>query len=70
MEIRRIINNNNEFIVRPSKTTLASGKSSEIIATLSTKNLNEGEYKKSFTIQTNDPDNSFLILVLSWKVEK
>ncbi len=70
LEIRRIYNNNNEFVVRASKTTIASGKSSEIIATLNTKNLSEGDYKKSFTIQTNDPDNSFLILVLSWTIQK
>jgi len=70
LEVRRIINNNKELSVRQAKLTVAGGKSSEIIVDLNTKNLTEGDYKKSFTVQTNDPDNSFLILVLSWKVQK
>lgn len=70
LEIRRIINNNNELTVRHSKLTIAGGKSSDIVVELNTKNLTDGEYKKSITIQTNDPDNSFLILVLNWNVQK
>ena len=68
--IRRIINNNKEISVKIIKSTIVSNGSSEIVAVLDTKNLAEGDYKKSFTIQTNDPDNSFLILVVSWKVLK
>lgn len=70
LEIRRIINNNKELTVRPQKMSVASGKSAEIIVDLNTKNLAEGDYKKSFTVQTNDPDNSFIILVVNWKVQK
>jgi hypothetical protein len=70
LEIRRVINQNKEFTVSQSKMSIASGKSAQIVAVLNTKGLNDGEYKKSFTIQTNDPDNSFLILVLSWNVVK
>jgi len=70
LEIRRIINNNKELRVHPLKMTVAGGKKSDLKVDLNTKNLSEGEYKESFTIQTNDPDNSFLILVLSWIVVK
>ncbi len=70
LEIRRIINNNKELTVRHGKMTIAGGKTSSIIVELNTKNMSDGEYKKSITIQTNDPDNSFLILVLSWNVQK
>lgn len=70
LEIRRIINNNKELIIRHSKMAITGGKSAYIAVELNTKNLTDGEYKKSFTIQTNDPDNSFLILVLSWNVKK
>jgi hypothetical protein len=69
LEIRRIINNNKEISVRASKYSIQGGKSADFIINLNTKNLTDGNYKKSFTIQTNDPDRSFLILVLSWTVE-
>jgi hypothetical protein len=70
LEIRRLINNNKELMVRPAKTKIAGGKSSSIFVSLNTRNLSEGDYKKSITVQTNDPENSFLILILSWKVQK
>jgi hypothetical protein len=70
LEIRRIINNNKELTVRSTKSAINGGKSSSIFASLNTKNLSEGDYKKSITVQTNDPENSFLILILSWKVQK
>ena len=70
LEIRRVINNNREIVNRQQQLTVRSGKSADIVLNLNTKNLSEGEYKKSITIQTNDPDNSFMILVLSWTVLK
>lgn len=70
LEIRRIINNNKEFSVRQNKISVQGGKSGEIIVELNTKNLAEGNYKKTFTIQTNDPDNSFMLLVISWTIQK
>ncbi|MDP4239367.1 MAG: DUF1573 domain-containing protein [Bacteroidota bacterium] len=70
LEVRRIINNNKELAVHPARLTVSGGKSSQIIVDLNTKNLSEGDYKKSITVQTNDPENSFLILVLNWKVQR
>jgi len=70
LEIRRLINNSKELMVRSAKTKISGGKSSSIFISLDTKNLSEGDYKKSITVQTNDPENSFLILILSWKVQK
>ncbi|MDD4970256.1 MAG: DUF1573 domain-containing protein [Paludibacter sp.] len=70
LEIRRIINNNKELTLRTGKLSVSGGKSSNIVVSLNSKNLSEGDYKKSFTIQTNDPENSFIILILSWKVQK
>jgi len=69
LEIRRIINNTNELSVRSTKLTIKGGKSASIYGSLNSKNLSDGDYKKSFTIQTNDPENSFIILILSWKVQ-
>lgn len=70
LEIRSVINNNKEIVNRQQRLTVGSGKSADIVLNLNAKNLSEGEYKKSITIQTNDPDNSFMILVLSWTVLK
>ena len=50
--------------------SVVGGRSAEIIVDLNTKNLTEGDYKKSFTVQTNDPVNSFIILEVNWKVQK
>ncbi|MFZ4725948.1 MAG: DUF1573 domain-containing protein [Paludibacter sp.] len=69
LEIRRVINNNKELTVRSTKYSIPGGKTADLIVNLNTKNLTDGNYKKSFTIQTNDPDRSFLILVLSWSVK-
>lgn len=70
LEIRRVINNNRELALHQSKLSIGSGKTGQISFTLDTKNLPEGDYKKSVTVQTNDPDNSFIILVTNWKVKK
>ena len=70
LDVRRIINNNKELTLRTGKLSIASGRSSYIVVNLNSKNLSEGDYKKSFTVQTNDPENSFVILILSWSVRK
>lgn len=70
LEIRRIINNNNELKVIPAKMSIKSGKAQSIAIDLNARLLPEGDYKKSITLQTNDPDNSFVILVINWKVQK
>jgi hypothetical protein len=69
LEIRRIINNNSELSIKTSKNSIANGKSSDITVDLNSKKMAEGEYKKSFTIQTNDPENSYVVFVVSWVVK-
>jgi hypothetical protein len=70
LEIRRIINNNKELAIHPAKLTVSGGRTAEITAELNTKDLPDGDYRKSITIQTNDPENSFLILVMAWNIKK
>lgn len=70
LEIRRVINTNKEISVHPFKASILNGKTAFIMADVNTKTLPEGEYKKSFTVQTNDPDRSFMIFVVQWKVVK
>ncbi len=68
--IRRIINNNREISLIKPKLSIGNGKTGQLTFAIDTKNIPEGDYKKSITIQTNDPDNSFIIVVLNWKVKK
>jgi len=70
LEIRRVINNNPEIFVHHSKMSLSSGKSNYMIIDVNTKTLAEGDYKRTITLQTNDPDNSFIIIALNWKIVK
>jgi hypothetical protein len=70
LEIRRVINNNKELLIRPAKLSIGSGKSADLVVELNSKTLPVGDYKKTLTVQTNDPDNSFIVLVLNWKVQK
>jgi hypothetical protein len=70
LEVRRVINNNKDIKIQPLKLTISNGKSMDLVTTINSKSLTEGEYRKSITVQTNDPDNSFVLLVLNWKVKK
>lgn len=69
LEIRRIINSNRELVVKAQRPSVAGGKSSEILVALNSKNLTPGDYKKSYTLQTNDPENPYVILIISWKIQ-
>jgi hypothetical protein len=70
LEIRRIINYNKEITIQENKTSVAGGKQSSILAIIDTKSLPAGDYKKSFTVQTNDPDHSVVMFVINWKILK
>ena len=70
LEVRRVINNNKELFVHPVKLSVVGGKSGNLMVDLNSKTLTEGDYKKSITVQTNDPDNAFILLTLVWKVQK
>ena len=69
LEIRRVINNNPEFSAKITRASIPNGKNADIVVNLNTKGLVVGEYKKTFTIQTNDPENSFLILIVGWNIK-
>lgn len=70
LEIRRIVNNNREIALHQSKLSIGSGKSGLLTMDIDSKNLPVGDYQKTLTIQTNDPDNSFVIAILNWKIQK
>lgn len=68
LDVRRVVNQNQELNVHPSRASIAKGQAGAIIAEVNTNTLPAGDYKKSFTVQTNDPDNSFMVYVVQWKV--
>lgn len=67
LKIHRIINNNKELTVS-SVQTIKGGSKGELKVTVNTANLASGNYKKTITLQTNDPNNSFVILVVNWTI--
>lgn len=70
LEIRRITHTNKEITVRPSKLSIGSGHSSDITVEVDTRNLTPGEYKKNLTLQTNDPQNSYVVIQVNWTIQK
>ncbi|MDD3321829.1 MAG: DUF1573 domain-containing protein [Paludibacter sp.] len=69
LEIRRIINTNIEIKLHKSSMTIGSGKTGVVSFELNTQKLPAGSYKKTITLQTNDPQNSFIILMVDWTVQ-
>jgi len=70
LEIRRVVNYNKEITFRPLKLSIPTGKSGDLIVDMNSKNLPLGEYTKAITLQTNDPDNTYVTLNFNWKIQK
>ena len=70
LEIRRVINNNKEIVLRSALFSVGSGKTGVLNVAVNTSSAVEGDYKKFITVQTNDPDNSYVMLIITWKVQK
>lgn len=69
LEIRRVSNNNPELSVKPVRLTVNGGKDANLTVDLDSKNMTPGDYRKTIALQTNDPDKSSMVIVLSWKVQ-
>ncbi len=68
--IRRIVNNNSDIKVTASKTSISSGKQAEIKFDINTKGNKAGApYRRTFSIQTNSPENTYTTINLTWEVE-
>ncbi len=68
LDVRRIINNNSDIFITPMRTSIKSGKSEQLKIEIDSKFLPQGEYKKIFTMQTNDPINPIVTFNVSFKV--
>jgi hypothetical protein len=58
------------MVVKPSKTTIAPGKSADIKVELNTTGLPEGEQRNVITLIVNEPDNTRKTIPVSFNVEK
>lgn len=68
LDIRRIINNNSDIIIHPMRATIKGGHTENFRIDVDTKFIPKGEYKKAFTVQTNDPVNTYVTFTVSYKV--
>jgi hypothetical protein len=68
LEIRRIVNTNGEIAIVPLKMNIRSGHTDNLKIDIDAKSLPKGDYKRSFTIQTNDPVNTYITFVITYKV--
>ena len=68
LEIRRIINNNSDITINPQRATIRGGKAENFNLYIDTKYLPAGLYKKTFSIQTNDPNRTVMVYVVDFNV--
>lgn len=69
LEIRRIVNNSTEVKAVATKSTISGNKKGEIKIDIDTKDLPIGNYRRSLSIITNDPEKSQLPITISWTIE-
>lgn len=68
LEIRRVINNNSDISISPQRASIRGGKTENLHLDIDTKFLPKGEYKKSFSVQTNDPNRTVVVYVVDFSV--
>ena len=69
LEIRRVINNNKEISFKQEQLSVRGGKTGELKFNCSTSGLAAGKYKRAITLQTNDPENVYIVLSIEWEIK-
>lgn len=69
LEIRDISNNNKEISIETKKAVIKGGKRSQLKITLDTAGLRKGRYRRTITLQSNDPQNSLTQIIILWHVK-
>lgn len=69
LEIRRIICDDKEIALKQEQMTIKGGRSAELKFTVDSKLLTAGRYNRAITLQTNDPENVYVVLGVVWNVE-
>lgn len=68
LEIRRIINDNKDIALKQDHLTVRGGKTVGLKFAVYTQGLPPGKYKRAITLQTNDPENVYVVLSVEWEV--
>ncbi len=68
LEIRRVINNNSDITIHPVRTSIRGGKTENLHLDIDTKYLPKGDYKKTFSVVTNDPTKANVIYTVDFSV--
>ena len=70
LKIRHIANSNKEININSNELSINSGKKANVKVELNTNGLQEGYYRKNITLQTNDYQNTFVVVELLWRIKK
>ena len=68
LEVRRVVNNNREIGIKPTSGNVKGGGKTNFRIEIDSKNLPVGEYKKTFSLQTNDPLKQVVNFTVNYKV--
>ncbi len=69
LEIRRIMNSASEIDIETNKTSIAGGKSAQLEITVTPTREHKGAFRRTFSIQTNDPENTYQLINVTWSIE-
>jgi len=69
LEIRGIDNQNEELSVSISQRLIPNDETSDIDVGVNTKDLKPGNYRRTFTIRTNDPEYQVVLFAVSWEIK-
>lgn len=69
LEIRSVINTNKEFSFKQEQLSIRGGKTAKLKFNLSP-DLKPGKYKRAITLQTNDPENTYVVLSIEWEIKE
>ncbi len=68
LELRRVVNNNSDITIHPMRMSIRGGRTENFRIDIDSRYLPKGEYKKAFTVQTNDPINTYVTFTIIYKV--
>jgi len=67
--IKSVTNENKEIIIAKPLNPIPSDSTDEIRVYVDTQHLRSGTYRRTFTIQTNDPNDPIVLFGILWKIE-
>lgn len=69
LEVRRVISQNQEITPKAQQLTVKGGRTAEVRLTVDTSGQPAGHYNRTVTLQTNDPQNAYVVVSIAWDVE-